>query len=738
VKIRPKLLVLLLCLAVTPVVLTAFYGHAKLRDMGKSLSVQIGEALLERMTHQLQLTIQYNARMLQQKGELVETWLHLLADTAEQALAAGKPVSQPAYLAEDYDAGRVPGTQIRPSKRHFSGTATDDNKPMPISTHAQVITLAPGTDPEQVGESVLRLSSLTSTYASGYDKFPNLFFWIYTSLENGVHSAFPGHGGYPADYDARKSPWYRNAVEKGDVVWNSLIDTTTNQALVSASRPIHYPDGRLAGVVGIDVPMQALMNEIRTEAEISRDVSVFLVRVSTQHGNPSLEILAALEGEPRNWRKTPDTRVLVVEDSAFYHMVDEMVEDQSGVTRLPYHGTDSVWAYGIFEQTKDALVVIFPFADVTRKVQTAEDFVESQALSIVSVIAVFVAILLGLIFAVAWGTSSTITEPLRDLARAARDLSKGNFDVRVRVRSRDEIGQLSEVFNDIAPKLLDRMKARQSLAHLERYFSPNLAAQLTENPELLNVGGERREMTFVFTDLEGFTHLVETTPPGEIVPVLNEYLDGMTRIVWEHEGTIDKVVGDAVHAMFGAPLHQPDHAERGLHCALELDRYSESFRNRMNEQGVAIGRTRIGINSGQVTVGNFGGEVMFDYTAHGDAINTAARLEVANKYFGTRVAVSENSMRLAGDFPARPIGRLVLKGRSSGLLTYEPMGLQEYQSPRVQAYLAAYRKLESGDAGTVEAFAGLHREYPDDPLIEFHLNRLTAGEAGDTITLVGK
>jgi adenylate cyclase len=738
-KLRQKLLILLLCIAVTPLVFTAFYGHAKLRDMGESLSSQIGEAMQERMTHQLQLMIQYNARMLQQKGDLVKAWLKLLADAAEKSLADKAPVSQPAYLAEDYDAGRVPGTQIRASQRHFSTSDAADEKPMSVSTHAQVIKLAPGVHPEQAGDSVLRLSSLTDTYRSGYERHPNLFFWVYTSLENGVHSAYPGHGGYPPDYDGRTRPWYRNAVEAGDTVWSdSLVDATTNQALATASRPIYYPDGRLAGVVGIDVPTQALMNEIRTQAEISRDVSVFLVRASTQHGNPSLEILASLEGEPRDWRKTPDTRVMAVEDSDFYRMVNEIVDDRSGVTRLPYRGTDSVWAYGIFEQTQDALIVVFPFSDVAQRVQAVRTFVENQALSIVSIIGVFVVILLGLIVAVAWGSSLTITEPLRDLARAARDLAKGDFDVRVPVKSRDEVGQLGEVFNDIAPQLLDRMKARESLAHLGRYFSPNLAAQLTENPGLLNVGGERREMTFVFTDLEGFTQLVETTRPEDIVPVLNEYLDGMTRIIWKHEGTIDKVVGDAVHAMFGAPLEQPDHAERGIHCALELDHYSESFRKSMNAKGIAIGKTRIGINSGQVTVGNFGGEVMFDYTAHGDAINTAARLEGANKYFGTRIAVSENTMRPAGDLPARPIGRLVLKGRSTGLMTFEPLSQEDFESPRVAAYQVSYEALASNDPGALEAFRDLYREYPDDPLIEYHLNRLVAGETGDVIVLSGK
>jgi adenylate cyclase len=212
----------------------------------------------------------------------------------------------------------------------------------------------------------------------------------------------------------------------------------------------------------------------------------------------------------------------------------------------------------------------------------------------------------------------------------------------------------------------------------------------------------------------------------------------MIRIVWQHEGTIDKVVGDAVHAMFGAPLDQPDHAARGVHCAMDMDRYAESFRAGMREKGVEIGITRIGVNTGVVTVGNFGGDLMFDYTAHGDAINTAARLESANKFFGTRIMVSENTSRLVADFAGRPIGKLVLKGRSSGLQTFEPLSRDDYRSERVQAYLDAYSSIVDGDDSAVKKLRTLAGIYPDDPLTRFHMLRLEAGEHGEVIILAGK
>jgi adenylate cyclase len=171
---------------------------------------------------------------------------------------------------------------------------------------------------------------------------------------------------------------------------------------------------------------------------------------------------------------------------------------------------------------------------------------------------------------------------------------------------------------------------------------------------------------------------------------------------------------------------------------MDMDRYSESFRAGMREKGVEIGVTRIGVNTGLVTVGNFGGELMFDYTAHGDAINTAARLESANKFFGTRIAVSENTSRLVGDFVGRPIGKLVLKGRSSGLKTFEPLSRNDYDSDRIQAYLDAYTAIVDGGLSAVKKFQTLVKSYPDDPLARFHMLRLEAGENGEVVILAGK
>jgi adenylate cyclase len=270
------------------------------------------------------------------------------------------------------------------------------------------------------------------------------------------------------------------------------------------------------------------------------------------------------------------------------------------------------------------------------------------------------------------------------------------------------------------------------------YISPNLVEHLIDHPERLRLGGERRDCSFVLTDLAGFTAVVERSDPEALVGLMNEYLDGMVGIAFRHEGTLDRIVGDAVAVMFSAPLEQPDHAQRAIACALEMDAFARGFRRAKNEEGVPLGRTRIGVHSGSVIVGNFGGQHAFDYRALGDAINTTARLETVNRHLGTRICVSAAAVERCPGFIGRPVGRLVLKGKSEPILAYEPLSADAAASPRIAEYLTAYGLLEAGDPDAAQAFDALAAHYPDDRLALFHRDRLARGERGAEIVMEAK
>lgn len=280
-----------------------------------------------------------------------------------------------------------------------------------------------------------------------------------------------------------------------------------------------------------------------------------------------------------------------------------------------------------------------------------------------------------------------------------------------------------------------QQEAERARAQLSRYFSPSLADSLAAAPDGIDLGAQRRVVTSLFTDIQGFTTLAEGLEPSLIGPLLNEYLVGMTEIVFAHGGTLVKIIGDALNVLFGAPAEQPDHAARAVACAMALDACAEAFRTRWRERGVAVGETRVGVNTGMALVGSFGGGRFFDYTAYGDTINIAARLEAANKQLGTRICVSGSVAGAIADFRGRPVGEVVLRGRSEAIAAFEPLTAERHDSAITTAYRDAYAKAAARDATAVAAFAALLGQDSGDGLVGFHLKRLLAGQTGVAVTL---
>ena len=276
---------------------------------------------------------------------------------------------------------------------------------------------------------------------------------------------------------------------------------------------------------------------------------------------------------------------------------------------------------------------------------------------------------------------------------------------------------------------------RQVRKAFSSYMAPALVDQLVDHPDQLRLNGETRELSFLFSDIAGFTTFTETAGPQLLVRVLNDYLDAMCRAVMEHGGTIDKIVGDAVVGIFNAPLDQPDHAQRAVNCALAMDRISKDFIKNMEEQGMEFGSTRIGVNTGTAIVGNFGGSERFDYTAHGDSINTAARLEGVNKHLGTLMCISGSTVAQCPDHFFRPVGALVLKGKTESIDAFEPITEEESKTEWVHRYTEAFEHLAREADDTREMFAALLEDYPGDPLVNLHYDRIMEGTLSSTIVL---
>jgi adenylate cyclase len=272
----------------------------------------------------------------------------------------------------------------------------------------------------------------------------------------------------------------------------------------------------------------------------------------------------------------------------------------------------------------------------------------------------------------------------------------------------------------------------------QRYVSPAVVDRLLEDPGSLRLGGERRQITSVFTDLEGFTHVSEGMSPETLAALLNGYLDRMCDLFVAHGATIDKLIGDAVVGFYGAPADDPAAATKAVRLAVAIGELSDSFRREAAAQGYAMGRTRVGIHCGPAIVGNFGGSRFFDYTAIGDTVNTAARLEGANKHMGTANLISAPVAVAASGALLRPVGKVYLKGRSEGVEVFEALKDDEAGRLIASEYEIAYSRMEKGEKCAATTFANLASRFPQDGLVALHAARLASGEKGVEIRLTEK
>ncbi|HSU67369.1 MAG TPA: adenylate/guanylate cyclase domain-containing protein, partial [Tepidisphaeraceae bacterium] len=223
--------------------------------------------------------------------------------------------------------------------------------------------------------------------------------------------------------------------------------------------------------------------------------------------------------------------------------------------------------------------------------------------------------------------------------------------------------------------LVEGRQRRLVLKALSQYVSPQVAAEIDRDPGALKLGGERREMTVMFTDIQGFTDLSERLDEQTLTHLLNYYLDEMSSLVFAHSGTLDKYIGDAIMSFWNAPLHQPDHALLACRAALAMARREQEIQPRLNEMGASGMLTRIGLNTGPMVFGNMGSSQKFNYSVLGDAVNLASRLEGANKFYGSRILLAQPTAdRVKDSFVLRQLDLLRVKGKLKPMAVYELLG----------------------------------------------------------------
>lgn len=256
--------------------------------------------------------------------------------------------------------------------------------------------------------------------------------------------------------------------------------------------------------------------------------------------------------------------------------------------------------------------------------------------------------------------------------------------------------------------LTEEKEKKKIRGAFQYYLSPSVVEQMLKNPEKLKLGGEKRELTVLFSDIRGFTSFSEQMAPENLVKFLNEYLSKMTDIIFKYDGLLDKYMGDAIMAIWGAPIDQPDHPLRACYAALDMVAELSILREKWRDQGMPALNIGIGINTGLMVVGNMGSEKRFDYTVMGDSVNLGSRLEGLNKLYGTSIIVSEFTYSLVKEkILGRELDLVRVKGRDQPVRIYELLALfpaatpaqieltQEFQAALVEYHNRQWLKAEA-------------------------------------------
>ena len=327
--------------------------------------------------------------------------------------------------------------------------------------------------------------------------------------------------------------------------------------------------------------------------------------------------------------------------------------------------------------------------------------------------------------------SRNVTRPVLDLVRGARRIEQGNYREPVTTGQVDELGRLADAFNQMARGLAEKERVRDLLG---KVVSPEIAEELMSKE--IELGGEECEVTVLFTDIRGFTSLCEGKSPRQILTLLNEYFTALTGVIEVNGGVVDKYIGDAVMALFGAPVRHADAASRAVRTAMGMEAALATVNREYAARGASPIHIGVGINTDEVVVGNMGSQSRLNYTVIGDGVNLASRLEGLTKHYGATVVVSDTTRAAAPGFVYQELDRVRVKGRSEPVRIFRPLAEAGAEPPdlaarlsRYEAFLEHYRRGDFARAGELLTEYARHHGAADAALIALYRERLAILEA---------
>ncbi len=517
-----------------------------------------------------------------------------------------------------------------------------------------------------------------------------------------------GRSEAPAVYDPRVRPWFKDSVAAGRQlsVSDPYIFATTGLPGITIAMPF-FADGRLAGVVAADITLDSLSKFLATRPVSANSLSLIVDDDDRIIAHP----------DPAQAVRREDGKLLQNSLSRLSSPLPALAvasRPDKASERFTFvdarSGQEYVAMFASFPPTVGKawrVMIIAPLADFSKKWTE-----NNRKVLLFGAIAVLLQILL------IYFLSKLIARPIEQLE--AKVIAVQNF-------VSAPAGRIHSGIPEIA-SLIRAVDTLDSTVHAFSAFVPRgLVQQLLNSNQRLELGGSSRFLTIFFSDIEAFSTLAETSPAQELLIRVSAYLEAVTRAVNQEQGTIDKFIGDGVMAFWGAPALLKEHAWHACVAALRAQKTLDGLNRQWLQEGLRPLNVRIGIHSDSVLVGNIGSSERMSYTVMGDGVNLAARLEGANKEYGTRVCISQTVFKEAGEHLwLRPINVVTVKGRRSDMEIYELVGIRggdpELEATPAQIRLCqltrhAYEAFSRGDtAAALHRYTEIQAEFPDDPL----------------------
>lgn len=475
----------------------------------------------------------------------------------------------------------------------------------------------------------------------------------------------------PADYVCKNRPWYKGATKRNKHFYISeiYVDAQTSEPIFTISHPLKLKNGTF-GVLGHDFNVNGFTDIVNRFKTMKNSYAFLVDNNSNIITHPNKDYLF---DKKRGYTKVDN--ILEGKLKNAWKDIDLPIEER---TITDYDNKKRVFFFSPIRSYNGKIVLAVAYDEIMAPIN------KSIFLSLASVgIVLFVAIFF------AFRLSSSIGKPILEIAKTADKIAELDFNAKISTSllSRgDEIGKLTQSFNGM----------RKGLLNFKKYVPSDLVNQLIKNNQDATIGGERKELTMFFSDIANFTNICEKVPPEEVSKQLSKYFSQISENILDNKGTVDKYIGDSIMAFWGAPNKLDNHAYLACKSALECNKLIKDLCNKCKQDKSPIFETRIGINTGEVIVGNMGYEKRIDYTVVGDNVNLASRLENINKYYETQIIISHNTYKAVKDhFECRILDKIAVKGKEDSIMIYELLAnIGELSKEDLEIYAIYNRGIE--------------------------------------------